>query len=190
MSVMPIACWSSARQTHLSGSLKLWSETLFKRFAVLILLATSPMVHADDMPLCAVQIREDEVISSADIQKLHNCRTRRFPITLENGFANDLGHYSGTWKNGKRDGKGTMTNWMSMGMTSSWKNDRPSNGLASYGGCTSRTHGYVYNGRFFSFTLPIDWLAGVTRDWGFSWLAEVLYGIGAVTQSLLSFILD
>ena len=159
-------------------------------FAVLMLLASSPLLRADELPLCAVQFREDEVISSADIQKLHNCRTRRFPITLENGFANDLGHYSGTWKNGKRDGNGTMTNWMSMGMTSSWKNDRPSNGLASYGGCTSRTHGYVYNGRFLSFTLPIDWLAAVTRDWGLSWFAEAFSALGSVIQSVFSVVLD
>jgi hypothetical protein len=159
-------------------------------FSVLMLLASSPLLRADELPLCAVQFREDEAISSADIQKLHNCRTRRFPITLENGFTNDLGHYTGTWKNGKRDGEGTTTNWISIGMTSRWENDRPSNGLASYGGCTSRTHGYIYNGRFLSFTLPIDWLAAVSRDWGLTWLAEVLFGTAGLTQSLLSVVLD
>jgi hypothetical protein len=166
------------------------ARNIFQAVAILMLLVTSPLVHCDEMPWCAVHFREDERISPADIQKLHNCRTKRFPITLENGFINDLGHYTGTWKNGKRDGKGTMTNWISMDMTTSWKNDRPSNGLASLSSCTSRTHGYVYNGSFLSFTVPIDWLATVTWGWGLYWLAEALYGFGAVTQSLLSVILD
>ncbi len=163
-----------------------WFQTL----VCLALVTSATLVRSEELPVCDVQINEDEVVRAEDIPKLHNCRTRRFPITLENGFTNDLGHYTGTWKNGKRDGEGTLTNWISMSMTARWENDRPSNGLASYGGCTSRTHGYVYNGRFLSFTSPIDWLAAVTRNWGLSWLAEVLYGIGAATQSLLSVILD
>lgn len=166
------------------------ARNLVQSFAVLILLLVVLPVRADELPMCAVQIKEDDAVSSADIQKLHNCRTVRFPITLENGFTNDLGHYTGSWKNGKRHGKGAMTNWISMGMTSSWENDLPSNGLASYGGCISRKYGYIYNGRFLSFTLPIDWLAATTKDWGLSWLSEVLYGIAGLMQSLLSVILN
>lgn len=166
------------------------ARNIVHTFTVLMLLASSPLLQADELPLCVVQFREDLMISSADIQKLHNCRTRRFPITLENGFTNDLGHYTGTWKNGKREGKGTMTDWISMGMTTSWENDRPSNGLASRSSCTRRTHGYVYNGRFLSFTLPIDWLAAVTRDWGLSWFAEAFSALGSVIQSVFSVVLD
>ena len=164
------------------------ARNIVHMFAVLMLFASSPLLRADELPLCAVQFREDEAISSADIQKLHNCRTRRFPITLENGFTNDLGQYTGTWKNGKRDGEGTLTNWISMSMTARWENDRPSNGLASYGGCTSRKHGYVYNGRFFSFTLPIDWLAVTTRGWGLSWLADAFSVLSSDIQALLPLI--
>jgi hypothetical protein len=165
-------------------------ERWFRTLVCLALVTSATLVRSEELPKCDVQINEDEVVRTEDITKLHNCRTRRFPITLENGFTNDLGHYTGSWKNGKREGEGTMTNWISMGMTTRWENDRPSNGLASLNSCTSRTHGYVYNGRFLSFTLPIDWLARVTQDWGLSWLAELLFGIAGLTQSLLSVVLD
>jgi len=164
------------------------ARNIAQTFATLMLLATSPLVHGDDIPLCAVQFMEDDVISSADIQMLHNCRTRRFPVTLENGFTNDLGHYTGTWKHGKRDGQGAMTNWISMGMTSSWKNDRPSNGLAYFSSCTSQTYGYVYNSSFYSFTLPLDWLARVTWDWDVSWLSYIFSALASGIQALLSLI--
>jgi hypothetical protein len=157
---------------------------------IVVLLAAVLPARAEGLPLCEVQAKEDEAFSPEDIQKLHNCRTVRFPITLQNGFTNDLGQYTGSWKNGKRDGQGAMRNWISMSMTSSWKNDRPSNGLAARSSCTRRTHGYVYNGRFFSFTLPIDWLATVSSSWGLSWVAEAFSELGSVTQSLLAVVLD
>jgi hypothetical protein len=163
---------------------------LVQTIGILMLLTTLVPVCAEELPLCAVQVKEDEAVSPEDIQKLHNCRTVRFPITLQNGFANDLGHYTGSWKNGKRDGQGAMRNWISMGMTSNWKDDRPSNGLAAFSTCTSRTHGYVYNGRFFSFTWPIDWLATVSSSLGLSWVAEAFSELGSVTQSLLAVVLD
>ncbi len=162
-----------------------WRRTL----VCLALVTSATLDRSEELPVCDVQINEDEVVGAEDIPKLHNCRTRRFPITLENGFTNDLGYYSGTWKHGKRDGQGAMTNWISLGMTSSWKDDRPSNGLASLSSCTSRTHGYVYNGKFLSFTSPIDWLAAATRDWGLSWLSYIFSALASGIQALLSVIL-
>ena len=165
-------------------------RSLVPSFAISTLLAISLLVRAEDLSVCDIQINQDGVIKVEDIQKLHNCPTNRFPVSQQNGFTNDLGHYTGSWKNGKRDGQGAMTDWISLGMTSSWTNDRPSNGLASRNSCMSRTYGYIYEGRFFSFTLPLDWLAGVTSTWGLSWLAEAFSVLASGTKSMLSVILD
>jgi hypothetical protein len=180
----------TVQSSRISNSFHIMLLSLVPTFATLMLLATSLLVRAEDLPVCDIQINQDGVIKVEDIQKLHNCRTKRFPVSLQNGFTNDLGHYTGSWKNGKRDGQGAMTDWMSVGMTSSWTNDRPSNGLASRNSCMSRTHGYIYEGRFFSFTLPLDWLAGVTSEWGLSWVAEAFSVLGSGTQFMLSAILD
>ncbi len=162
----------------------------FQIWVCWMLLTSAMLVRSEELPVCDVRINADEVVRAEDIAKLHNCRTRRFPISAENGFTNDLGYYSGSWKNGKRDGQGAMTNWLSMGLTSSWKNDRPSNGLAYSSSCSSQTHGYVYNGKFFNFTLPLDWLVEVTRNWGLSWLSSMFASLGTSIQSMLSAVFD
>ena len=162
-----------------------WFQTL----VCLALVTNATLVCSEELPLCDVRINADEVVRAEDIPKLHNCHTRRFPVTAENGFTNDLGYYSGTWKHGKRDGKGAMTTWLSLGMTSSWKNDRPSDGLAYFSSCTSQTYGYVYNSSFYSFTLPLDWLARVTWDWDVSWLSYIFSALASGIQALLSVIL-
>lgn len=158
--------------------------------AILVLVATSSLVRSDELPMCDVDISNDEVVKPADIQKLHNCRTRWFPITLENGFTHDLGKYTGSWVNGKREGRGSVISWISTGMTVNWKNDYPINGFASFSSCMSRTYGYVYNQKFYSFTLPLDWLIRLTNKWDLPLLTEIFYSLRGMVESILSVALN
>jgi len=153
--------------------------------AILMLLATS-LVTGNEIPVCDVQSNNDEVVRAEDIQKLHNCRTKRFPISLQNGFTHDLGQYTGSWVNGKREGLGSVASWISTGMTSSWKNDYPSNGLASFSSCTSQTYGYIYNREFFSFTLLLDWLIKLTSKWDLPLLPEIFSTLRWFVELILS----
>ena len=161
------------------------NQKIYPIFAILMLLATS-LVHGVELPLCDVHINNDVVVRAEDIQKLNNCRTKRFPISLQNGFTHDLGQYTGSWVNGKREGLGSVSSWISTGMTSSWKNDYPTNGLASFSSCTSQTYGYIHNREFFSFTLPLDWLIKLTSKWDLPLLPEIFSTLRWLVELFLS----
>ena len=154
------------------------------------LLFTTANAAGDVLPLCNVKPNQDDVINIEDRKRLHNCRTKRFPISLQNGFKNDLGYYTGSWKNGQREGRGTTTDWLSFGITTTWKNDSPSNGLAFMRSCMTQTNGYLLNGRFISFTQPLSWLAETMNRLEITWMAGAIYALESAIQFVLSSVLN
>jgi hypothetical protein len=155
-----------------------------------ILLFTTVNAADNELPLCDVKPNQDDVINIEDRKRLHNCRTKRFPISRQNGFKNDLGFYTGSWKNGQREGRGTTTDWLSFGITTNWKNDSPTNGLAFMRSCMTQTNGYVLNGRFISFTQPLSWLATLIENLEITWLAEAISALESTIQFVISEVLN